>query len=128
MAEKRPLLSKRELDVARVVWRLREATLGQVFEEFSKQDTLDYTTIHSYLKRLVTKGYLSTRLLGRYKLYSAKVRPKKVMRETVDDFMQRVFDGDTLALVDFLISEHGLSPDDVRKLQAMLSELEAKQR
>ena len=127
MAEKRPPMSKREMDVARVVWRLREATLGQVFEEFSKEKTIDYTTVHSYLKRLVAKGYLTTRMIGRYKLYSAKIRPKKVMRETVDDLMNRLFDGDALALMDFLIHDRGMKAEDVRKLRAMLSKLEDEQ-
>ena len=120
----RATISKGELEVARVVWRLGEGTVGTVFEAFPKRRKLDYTTVQTYLRRLETKGYLRTRREGRNKIYSARVRPSTVIGETVDDLMDRLFDGQTLALMHHLIHDRGISVEESNKLRDMLTRLE----
>ena len=121
----RPAMSKGELEVARVVWQLGEATVGAVFEGFPKRRRPDYATVQTLLRRLEAKGYLRSRRDGRNKVYSARVRPTTVIGETVDDVMQRLFDGETLALMHHLIHERGISSEEIQKLREMLSRLEA---
>ena len=121
----RPAMSRGELEVARVVWQLGEATVGAVFKAFSKRRRPDYTTVQTLLRRLEDKGYLRSRRDGRNKVYSARVRPSTVIGETVDDLMQRLFDGETLALMHHLIHERGISSEETQKLREMLARLEA---
>lgn len=122
---RRAALSKGEMEVARVVWGLGEATVGQVFEACAKERKMDYTTVQTYLRRLEAKGYLRTRREGRNKVYRAKVRPGQVIRETVDDLMDRLFGGETLPMLRHLIQERGVSKRELEALRQMLSELEA---
>lgn len=117
-------MSKGELEVARVVWRLGEASVGSIFAAFPKRRKLDYTTVQTYLRRLEAKGYLRTRREGRNKIYSARVRPSTVIGERVDDLMDRLFDGQTLALMHHLIHDRGISAEETQKLRAMLARLE----
>ena len=120
----RAAISKGELEVARVVWRLGEGSVGTVFDAFPKRRKLDYTTVQTYLRRLEAKGYLRTRREGRNKIYSARVRPSTVIGETVDDLMDRLFDGQTLALMHHLIHDRGISVEESQKLRDMLTRLE----
>ncbi len=120
----RAAISKGELEVARVVWRLGEATVGSTFEAFPKRGRPDYTTVQTYLRRLETKGYLRTRREGRNKIYTARVRPSTVIGETVDDLMNRLFDGQPLALMHHLIHDRGISAEESQKLREMLTRLE----
>ena len=121
---RRPALSKGELEVARVLWSLGKATVREVFEAFPKKKRPDFTTVQTYLRRLEAKGYLQTTREGRIKVYSPRVRPKQVIRETVDDFMNRLFDGEALPLMRHLINERGISPEEVEQLRDMLNRLE----
>jgi BlaI family transcriptional regulator, penicillinase repressor len=121
----RPELSKGELEIARVVWDLGEATLGQVFEACLKERKIDYATVQTYLNRLVTKGYLKTRPEGRTKLYRPKVQPSQVIRETVNDLLKRLFGGNTSLLVRHLIDDDKLTAKDVQDLRGLLNKLEA---
>ena len=121
----RPPLSKGELQVARVVWDLGEATVGGVFDACPPSLKLDYTTVQTYLRRLEAKGYLRTRRAGRTKIYSPKVRPSQVIRETVDDLMNRLFDGEALPLLRHLIQDRGIGSDEIEALRAMLTQWEA---
>jgi len=123
----RPALSKGELEVARAVWDLREASVGEVHQWFPRNRKLDYTTVQTYLRRLESKGYVKTRREGRNKIYSPKVRPQQVIRETVDDLMARLFDGETLPLMQHLIQERGISAEETHKLRELLDQLEAEQ-
>ena len=124
---RRPALSKAEMEVARIVWSLGEATVRQVHESLPKPRRVDYKTVQTYLRRLEQKGYLTARREGRSTVYGSRVRPGTVIRETVEDFVNRLFAGDALPLVEHLIQEHGLKEDDIPKLRALLNRLEAEE-
>lgn len=124
---KRPAVSKAELEIARIVWDLGSATVRNVFERVDAARGLDFKTVQTYLRRLEAKGYLRTKLEGRSKVYSPKVRPGQVIRETVEDFVQRLFDGATLPLMQHLIQDRGISADEIQELREMLDHLETEQ-
>ena len=121
----RPALAKSELEIARIVWKLGSATVREVLEQLPKDRNLDFKTVQTYLRRLESKGYFKTKKEGRSKVYLAKVRADRVVREVVDDFMERLFDGEAIPLLQHLINDRGLSDDEIRKLREMLNRLEA---
>ena len=123
----RPAMAKSELEIARIVWKLGSATVREVLEQLPKNRNLDFKTVQTYLRRLESKGYLKTKKEGRSKVYLAKVRADRVVREVVDDFMERLFDGEAIPLLQHLINDRGLSDDEIRKLREMLNRLEGKQ-
>lgn len=120
---KRPALAKSELEVARIVWRLGEATVREVLDALPPKRGLDFATVQTYLRRLASKGYLRVRQRGRTNVYASSVEPGRVLRELIDDFVDRVFDGDTLPLVQHLIQGAELSDDEIDRLQRALDEL-----
>ena len=124
---RRAALSKAELEVARIVWSLGGATVRQVLEALPEDRALDYKTVQTYLRRLEAKGYLRTRRDGKSLHYRPRIRATQVVRETVEDFVKRLFDGEALPLVEHLITDHGLSADEIAKLRKMLNELEREQ-
>ncbi|HEY1786165.1 MAG TPA: BlaI/MecI/CopY family transcriptional regulator [Pirellulales bacterium] len=123
----RPALSKAELEAARIVWSLGEATVRQVLEAMPPDRQVEYKTVQTFLRRLQAKGYLNIRREGKTILYRPRVGAAQVVRETVRDFLARLFDGQALPLVEHLISDRGLSLDEIAKLRAMLNRLEAEQ-
>ena len=120
----RPSLSKAEMEIARLVWDRGEATVRQVLDALPEQRSLDYKTVQTYLRRLEAKGYLSTRRDGKRTVYRASVKPSQVMRETIKDFVARLFDGEALPLVEHLIHDRGLKAEEIEKLRTMLDEIE----
>ena len=123
----RPAMAKSELEIARIVWKLGSATVREVLEQLPKDRNLDFKTVQTYLRRLESKGYFKTKKEGRSKVYLAKVRADRVVREVVDDFMERLFDGEAIPLLQHLINDRGLSDDEIRKLREMLNRLEGEQ-
>ncbi|MEX2141375.1 MAG: BlaI/MecI/CopY family transcriptional regulator [Pirellulales bacterium] len=121
---KKSALPKSELEVVRIVWDLGEATVRQVSEALPAERTLDFKTVQTYLRRLEAKGYLRSRQQGRAKVYVARVRPVQVVREVLDQVVDRLFGGDTVPLFQHLIHDRGLNDAEIQQLRAMLDELE----
>ncbi|HWB08079.1 MAG TPA: BlaI/MecI/CopY family transcriptional regulator [Pirellulales bacterium] len=120
---RRPPLAKSELELARIVWRLGEATVRQVLEELPRERGLDFATVQTYLRRLEAKGYLRVSQRGRTNVYSSRVEPDRVLGEVVRDFLDRVFDGRPLPLVQQLITDPDLSDEEIDELQRTLDQL-----
>ncbi|HEX7377914.1 MAG TPA: BlaI/MecI/CopY family transcriptional regulator [Pirellulales bacterium] len=125
---KRPPLAKSELELARIVWRLGEATVRQVLEALPRERGLDFATVQTYLRRLEAKGYLRAEQRGRTNVYRSRVQPDRVLGEVVKDFLDRVFDGNPLPLVEHLIQDRGLTDEEIERLQRTLDALKERQK
>ncbi len=121
---KRAAASKAELEIARIVWDLRGATVRQVLEALPAERELDYKTVQTYLRRLEAKGYLQSRRDGKTSVFTARVRPAQVIRETLADLVDRLFGGEALPLVEHLIADRQLTGDDIEKLRTLIDESE----
>ena len=122
----RPALSKGEMEVARLLWDLKEASVREVYDAVPEDRRIEFTVVQTYLRRLESKGYVSSRLEGRTKIYRPKIKPRTVIRETVDDLVDRLFGGEKLPLVQHLIQDQSLSDEDIQQLRQLLDRMEDK--
>ena len=120
----RPALSKGELEVARVLWELKKATVREVFEAIPADRGLEFATVQTYLRRLESKGYVKADLDGRVRVYSPRIRPATVIRETVGDLVDRLFGGETLPLMRHLIEDGRVSADELAELRDLIDRME----
>jgi predicted transcriptional regulator len=127
MTERAPL-SKGEMEVARLLWELGQASVRQVYEAFPPDRDIDFTTVQTYLRRLHAKGYVRTWLDGRNRVYAPSVKPKTVIRETVNDLVDRLFGGETVPLMRHLIEERGIGEEELDGLRRLLDRLEEERR
>lgn len=117
-------LSKAELEIARIVWQLKGASVRRVFEALPAGRDIDFSTVQTYLRRLEEKGYLNMRLDGRNRVYSPKVKPQTVIRETVSEMVDLLFGGETMPLMKHLVEERQFSSNDIHQLRELLDRLE----
>lgn len=122
----RPALSKGEMEVARLLWDLKEASVREVHDAVPEDRRIEFTVVQTYLRRLESKGYVTSRLEGRTKIYRPKIKPRTVIRETVDDLVDRLFGGEKLPLVQHLIQDQSLTDEDIQQLRKLLDRMEDK--
>ena len=120
----RPALSKGEMEVARVLWEIGPAAVRAIHEAVLKERECDFATVQTYLRRMEAKGYATSKLEGRVRIYAAKARPRTVIRETVDDLVERLFGGETMPLVRHLIEERGIGAKDIAELRKLVDALD----
>jgi BlaI family penicillinase repressor len=125
---KRPVLAKSELEVARIVWTLKSATVREVLDALPDARVLDFKTVQTYLRRLEAKGYVKTRREGRSNVYRPTVQPGKVVGEMMNDMLNRLFDGQVLPLFQHLVNDRGLSESEICQLRELLDRLEEESR
>ncbi|MEN0109472.1 MAG: BlaI/MecI/CopY family transcriptional regulator [Planctomycetota bacterium] len=121
---KRPSLSKSESRVARALWDLGEATARQVVDALPEEHRRDFSTIQTYLSRLEAKGYVDSRLEGRTKVFTPTVKPTQVIRETVDELVNRLFGGRSMSLMKHLIDEGHVSADELHELRQLIQQID----
>jgi predicted transcriptional regulator len=91
-----------ELLCLRALWSLEQGKVKDVQEIVSQTRPLAYTTIMTVLDRLVHKGKLTRRKVGRAFLYSPET-PRDVMRRAaIRELVDGYFDGSQEKLMEFL--------------------------
>lgn len=90
-------LTKLELELMQIIWRLGSANVGAVQAELPRP--LAYTTVQTMLNILERKGKLRRELHGRAYVYSARVTEAKALGQGVRDLIDRMFGGSSEELV-----------------------------
>jgi BlaI family penicillinase repressor len=124
MARTTPGLGARELDIMKVVWRLEEASVREVYETLRKRRTVAYTTVMTMMTTLEAKGYLKKRADGRAFRYRPARPEGRVITSLVRDFVDRVFDGASRPLLAHLVTEGRLTKDERAELKRLIDEAE----
>ena len=125
MRPKSRTLTERELDVMKVVWKLKTATVRQVYEECQRSShKAAYTTIMTIMKVLQEKEYLEKSAEGRAHIY-VPTRPKsEVISGMVQEFVDRVFNGSAAPLLLNLVKDQNLSEEDLGEIARTIQESE----
>jgi len=115
-----PALSPSETEILRIVWQLDKATVQDVCEKLPAKRKITYATVQTLLRRLEKKGYLKHAVSGKAHVFSAAVKQEHVVKRSVGDFLDRLFGGDPVPLVQYL-AEHGkISADDIENLKQLI--------
>ena len=117
---KLPAVSPAETEILRLVWQLEKATVQEVCNKLPVKRKITYATVQTLLRRLERKGYLKHRLRGKAHVFFAAVKSEKVIKRSVSDFLDRLFGGDPVPLMQYL-AEHGkIDTDDIEKLKRLI--------
>ena len=107
MSRKRPgigirTLGELDVDILLVVWKLKKATVKNVFEELYETRRLAYTTIMTVMGRLAKKGILSQDRSRTPYEYAPLVRRDELAASIVGHVVDRLLDGSPQGLIDQL--------------------------
>lgn len=91
-----------ELLCLNALWTLGEANVRDVQEIVVRTRPLAYTTIMTVLDRLVRKGKLTRRKLGRAFVYRPETSRDEMRRAAVRELVEALFDGSEPELLAFL--------------------------
>jgi predicted transcriptional regulator len=91
-----------ELLCLRALWSLGEGNVKAVRQIVAQSRPLAYTTIMTVLDRLVRKGLLARRKVGRSFVYAPQATRDAARRAAVRELLEGYFDGSEEALIVFL--------------------------
>ncbi len=117
--KKLPALSPSETEILRLVWQLDKATVQDVCNKLPAKRKIAYATVQTLLRRLEKKGYVKHRIRGKAHVFFAAVKSENVIKRSVNDFLDRLFGGDPIPLMQYL-AEHGkIDAGDIEELKRL---------
>ena len=115
-------LTRFELEIMDVLWRLGEASVREVQEAITEKKRPAYTTVQTIILRLEAKGAVrKTRKIGNAFLFEPAVSRKSAYRRIVDDLLE-LFGGSAQPVVAHLIESGKLTLDDLKAIEEQESE------
>jgi predicted transcriptional regulator len=120
MRKPAPVLGSQELQIMKFVWDRGRVTVRDVYEAQRERRQVAYTTVMTMMNILTQKGFLKrTPGEDRAYVYEPARSRQTVMRETVNEFIDRVFGGSANPLMLHLIDKH-LTESDLHELRRVI--------
>ncbi len=112
------VLTSREMDVMDVLWKLGSGTVSEVQAGLS--DKLAYTTVLTILRTLEKKGHVGHEAEGRAHRYAPLVAREDAQGSAIQRITRKLFSGSPELLMAQLLSERGLTQDQLRRLRDLV--------
>ena len=110
----------RELQVMSILWRLGSATVAEVRDALD--EPLAYTSVLSALQTLEEKGYVGHDAEGRAYRYKPLVGAERAGGSAIARIRDAIFHGSAERMFAQLVSDRGLSREDLTRMRALLEE------
>jgi len=108
----------------KVVWRLGQATVRDVYESLLESRRIAYTTVMTMMNVLEAKGYLKKEKHERAYRYRPTRPERTVISSMVREFINRVFDGAPRPLLLHLVKDTRLTSRERAELLKLIDETE----
>ncbi|MDP9362332.1 MAG: BlaI/MecI/CopY family transcriptional regulator [Acidobacteriota bacterium] len=110
-------LSKFELEIMEILWRLGESSVREVQEAIQERKRPAYTTVQTIFARLEEKKAVRrTRKIGNAFLFEPLLTRRSVYRRIIDDFLD-LFGGSAEPIVAHLIDTGKLTLEDLKAME-----------
>jgi predicted transcriptional regulator len=111
-----------ELEILRVLWDRKEATVREVHDAISKSRPAGYTTVLKLLQIMTDKGLVRRDESERAHVYRARLARQDTERQLVDDLLDRAFGGSASRLVMQALAGRAASAEEIAEIRKMLDE------
>jgi predicted transcriptional regulator len=121
MARKQsPALTDAESQVMTALWRLRQASVGDVVTAMNERRPVAYSTVQTILRILETKGYVTHDKVARAFVYRPLVDERQARRRALRHLVGRLFDGSPSLLVMNVLEDEEIDPMERQRLKRLL--------
>ncbi len=117
-------LTRFELEIMKVFWKLGRAAVREVLEEFPEDQRPAYTTVQTIVRRLEDKGAVRrVRKIGNAFIFEPVVSRTSTVGRLLDELLSLV-GGSAKPLVAHLVESGELSLADLKEVETLLKDRE----
>ena len=122
-------LPESELEVMQIIWDMerdgyKEIHAGEMFQYAPAIGRLKMTTVLTLITRLIGKGFLSVRKVGRVNCYTPLVDETAYKNFATKDFLEMMYKNNASGLISALIGGDCLKESDIDALRRYIDESE----
>jgi BlaI family penicillinase repressor len=124
MKKKTIHLTRLELEVMEIIWRLGAPSVREVQESISEKKRPAYTTIQTIMQRLEQKDAIRrSRKIGNAFLFEPLITQKSVYRKIVDELLD-LFGGSAQPVIAHLMESGKLTLEDLKAVEESVKKQE----
>lgn len=113
-------ISDSEWKVMKVLWKKSPRLASEIIEELEPITGWNPKTIHTLIRRLVTKKAIETKKDKSFYLYYAVVSESECVKEETKSFLEKCFNGSVNTLIVNFIKDGKISQEEIDELQEIL--------
>lgn len=114
------LLTKVELELMTILWRIGEGSVAHVLAELSEGRDLAYTSVSTIMRILEQKKILKVRKEGRSHIYIPLLSRADYEAKTVRHVVDGVFEGAPITLIKTLLDTVNLSDQELEEIKKII--------
>jgi BlaI family transcriptional regulator, penicillinase repressor len=116
MRRAKPVLTEQELEIMKIIWRLGDVTVRQVYEDLLKERKIAYTTVMTMMGILEEKKFLKKTSSEKAHVYRPAQAKSLVMSRMVKEFVERVFNGSAKPLLVHLVESEQVTREEIEEI------------
>jgi predicted transcriptional regulator len=114
------LLTRRELDIMSVLWKLGDATVAEVRDGLP--DDLAYPTVQTMLRVLEAKRFVKHKQDGRAFRFYPLIGPDDAGDGVLKRLVSKVYQGSRELLISRLLADEDISADELRRMKKIVQQ------
>lgn len=111
-----------QLQIMKILWARKQATVTEVHEELGNSTRFAYTTIATMLRKMEGRKLVAHRTEGRSFVYRPLIEAQAVSQGMAGHLLDRLFEGSLADMVSHLLTTHEVSREELSKLEALIAE------
>lgn len=113
-------LTPQEEQLMLYIWKYGKGFVKD-YREMYPEPQPPYTTVATIIKKLESKGYLSSKLYGNTYEYKPKIKQEKYQSQYVSGIVNNFFQNSYKEMVSFFAKEEKLSEKDLQDIITMIN-------
>lgn len=112
-----------ELEILRILWQKKKASVREVYEIISKTKDCGYTTTLKLMQIMYEKKLVTRNTDSKTHIYQPKVSRESLQKNLLGKIIDNVFEGSSTSLIMRALGENKPSPDELDQIQELLNRL-----
>lgn len=113
-------LSELEWQIMQVLWQKGVMSVREVWETLFPEAEKAYTTVQTYMDRMVEKGLLRKQKLGMVNYYHAAVDKNSLLQNATEYLVSQAFEGSFFRLAAFLLESSNLTQEELDQIKQLI--------
>jgi BlaI family transcriptional regulator, penicillinase repressor len=116
-----------ELELLRVLWEKKTATVRELYEVVSQHRPLGYTSVLKMLQIMTEKGLVERTEAGTAHIYHAAASQEETQSQMLRDLSERLFSGSAAQLAMHALAMEPASAEELEEIRRFIKQKKEKQ-
>jgi BlaI family transcriptional regulator, penicillinase repressor len=112
-------LTDAEEHIMKLLWKLDRAFIRDLVNEFPDPKPAQ-TTVLTFLKRMIDKGFVSYKVYGNSREYYPLVEKSDYFSDHINGLIKNFFNNSTSQFASFFTNETEMSPEELKELRDLV--------